>query len=147
VTALLIVLAISMAYRHDQIPASVEVAVKLRLFRGITYGSGSLEDVILKLARDTRTTFDNVTLMPNQDNNRTSDVYWRLIIFANESASGNVKREHEVIPSSDKVGVYTGVVVTSLNLKGTCTIWVVLYTIHDGSILNVSSFSEIIRTY
>jgi hypothetical protein len=24
---------------------------------------------------------------------------------------------------------------------------VVLYTIHDGSILNVSSFSEIIRTY
>jgi hypothetical protein len=147
VVAILLVLATSIAYQHEQIPTLIEVTVKLRLFRGIVSGSGSLEDITLRLARDTRATFDNVTLVPNQEYNYTSNVYWRLVIVANESASGNLEWEHEVLPSTGKVGAYAGVVSTSLDLKGTYTMWVVLYAIHDSSILNVSSFSERIHTY
>lgn len=147
VVTILLVLATSIAYQHEQIPTLVEVTVKLRLWRGTVYGSGSLEDITLRLARDTRATFDNVTLVPTDEYNYTSNVHWRLLIVANESASGNVEWEHEVLPSAGKVGVYAGVVSTLLDLKGTYTVWVVLYSIHDSSILNVSSFSERIHTY
>jgi hypothetical protein len=147
VTAILLVLATSIVYQHSQIPTLVEVAVKLRLFRGSNYGSGSLEGISLKLARDTRAIFDNVTLVPNQDHNDTSSVYWRVLIIANESASRNVEWRYEVHPSSDKVGTYAGVVSTLLDLKGTYTLWVMLYSIHGDSILNEESFSERIYVY
>ena len=147
VLAILLVLAASITYRHEQIPTLVEATVKLRLWRGTVYGSGSLEDITFRLTRDTRAPFDNVTLAPNQEYNDTSNVHWRLLIVANESASGNVEWGHEVLPSEGKVGVYAGVVSISLDLKGTYTIWMVLYSIHDNSILNMSSFSERIHTY
>jgi hypothetical protein len=147
VIVILLVLAASIAYQHEQIPALVEVAVKLRLWRGTVYGSGLLEDITLRLARDPGATFDNVTLVPDQGDNRTSNVHWRVLIVANESASGNVEWEHEVLPTADKAGVYAGVLSTLLDLKGTYTLWVVLYSINGSSILNVSSFSERINTY
>jgi hypothetical protein len=147
VIAILLVLATSIAYQHEQIPSLVEVAVKLRLWRGTVSGSGSLEDITLRLARDTRATFDNVTLVPDQEYNYTSNVHWRLLIVANESSSGNVEWEHQMLPSAGKVGAYAGVVSTSLDLKGTYTLWVVLYSIYDSSVVYVSSFSERIHTY
>jgi hypothetical protein len=147
VLAIMLVLATSITYRHEQIPASVEVAAKLRLWRGPSYGSGSLTDVILTPARDGKAPFDNVTLSSAENSNLTSTIHWRLLVVANESASGSFRWEHDVLMGSGKVGIYEGVVSTSLDLKGTFTLWVVLYSIRDNSILNLSSFSERIQTY
>jgi len=91
---------------------------------------------------------DNVSLKSAAgEGNLTSSAHWKIVIIANESASGNVIWEYEILPNTDRAGDYEGVVSTSLYLKGAFTIWVVLSSIQNGVWVAEPAFSERIMIY
>jgi len=145
VLAIALVVSVSMMHRHQQIPQLVEISTKLRLWRGVGYSSGSFKDVTFTLVRVAGSGVDNVSL--SQESDLASTAYWRLLIVANESTSATVKWEHEILPGPGKAGIYEGVVSTSMYLKGTFTVWVLLLSIRNNTTVFISSFSQRIRTY
>lgn len=148
--ALLIVLLIGgiAFYRYTQLPKFVDVSAKVSLWRRNNYGSATLNAVSFTLTPESLGDRDNVSLRwAAGEGNLTSTAHWKIVIIVNESASGNLIWEHEILPNTDKAGEYEGVVSTSLYLKGAFTIWVVLSSIQNGVWVAEPSFSQRIITY
>lgn len=148
--ALLIVLLVggTAFYRYTQLPKFVDVSARVWLLRTGNYSSATLDVVSFALTPESRGDRDNVSLRwAAGEGNLTSSAHWKIVIIANESASGNLIWEHEILPNTDKAGDYEGVVSTSLYLKGAFTIWVVLSSIQNGVWVAEPAFSEGIMIY
>ena len=141
VVILVLSVSVSFIMRHSQIPSLLCVSAEVYLYRLPDFSSGSIHQVSLRLVPK-EIEFDNVTLVQGLNESMKTSAYWRLIIVANESASTNFRWEHEILPSSERIGDYGGVIMKSFEANGNFTLWVVLEAIYSGQEKAIYFFSE-----
>ncbi len=152
--ALLLVILIGLTVvvvtdRVQELPSMLTIRVTFYYLsrNGNQSYSGGQNLVSMELTT-TNETADNVTLVPPPFSNKTIDAYWRLQIVLNDSAITVAPWKHDIEASNHTAGEFSGTVSKSFTgLDGNFTVWIVLWSVHNGSITMLWWTSETIRIY
>lgn len=75
--------------------------------------------------------YDNVSLYQGYNESIRTDAHWKLLIIANESDFADIVWEQEILPGSERIGDYAGVVEKTFKIGGSFTLWIILKALYD----------------
>jgi hypothetical protein len=141
-------LVVSAAFRIQQLPSLLTIFVTFRyLTRNGDYSYAGQALILLEMTTKDETA-DNVTLVPPAYSNRTTNAYWRLQIVLNDSAITVAPWEHDIEPSNLTAGEFSGTVSKSFpGLNGNFTVWIIVWSVYQGSSTMNWWMSEELRIY
>jgi len=133
-----------LVYRHTTMPSSLEITVKLSLYRTDDDSHGTIEAFSLKMTEMPNRLFDNVTLIRPYGLDNISIASWTLEIVMNDSVRAPLTWHHEIIPSENVAGDYAGALIHSMRVSGKFRLWIILHGESNGIEEVTDSMSELI---